>query len=116
LWLRTYRFREGPGLQILVNYILPDAAQVEHPEVHDHLARLLVPAHPRPLQPLREHRLAGRLGHAATDRQTQPAITGIVHPTAVTPQIAVRLPKPLPRRLRQAATPVMLRGRAQDVG
>ena len=66
---------------------------MQDPQVHDHLTKLFPPAHPRALQPLREHRLARRPRHPAADRQALTPVAGIIHPPAMAPQVAVRLPE-----------------------
>ena len=47
--------------------------------IEDDLAALPAPTHARTLPPLREHRLAGRLRHAAAHRQPPSAVARAVH-------------------------------------
>src|SRR6266542_4437580 len=95
LW-RTEGLRQDPRRQVAGARFVPDAAQQRHAQLQDHLPRLPLPAHPRTLETLREHRLARRIGHAAADRQPPPAIARVVHPPRMPPQVAIRLPERLP--------------------
>jgi hypothetical protein len=63
--------------QVRLIHLVPDPAQVDHPQVDDPLTALPLPGHPRLLHPLGEHRLARRLRHPAADRQVIPAVAAM---------------------------------------
>src|SRR5712691_4273790 len=94
------RLRQDARRQVIGERFLPETAQREHAQIQADLPRLPAPTHPRTLETLREHRLTRRLRHAAAQRQATPTIPFVIHPAAVTAQVAICLPKRRPLRLR----------------
>src|SRR5256885_413516 len=85
--------RHGPRRQVASEGFVPEAAQIRHAQIQDHLPGFVAPAHARALEALREHGLARRLRHAAANRQTPLPVARVIHPAAVPAQVAIRLPE-----------------------
>src|SRR5712691_10940030 len=75
-----------------------------------------MPTHARTFEPLGEHRLASRLRDAAADRQATLSIAPVIHPAAMTTQVAIRFPELRLLRLGHGTAIQELHGRTRHLG
>src|SRR5512135_1156543 len=89
-------FGKNLRLQVCLIHLRPDSAQLDHAQVHDPLTSFQFPGHPRLFQPLREHRLARRLGHPAADREEVVSVLTVIQELNPLPHVVVSVVVPLP--------------------